>query len=122
MPNKKTIGTNGENAAISYLEAQGYQILSRNYQAGRYELDIIALEKDILCFIEVKNYQYNSLKPLYSAINSKKKYFLITAAKHFLATHRQYESLISRFDAIFASHTKSGTIIKIELVRDFFRP
>ena len=37
------------------LSKRGFVILERNYKVGRLEIDIIALEGDVLCFIEVKS-------------------------------------------------------------------
>lgn len=122
MVTKSIIGRNGEEFALKKLEKQGYKILYRNYRAGKKEIDIIALENNILCFIEVKNYLYNSLKPLYNAINQQKRWYLVAAATHFLATHQNYERYISRFDAVLTKHTANGEIIEFELIKDFFRP
>ena len=48
-------GKRGEGTANSYLQAQGYKIIETNWRFSRYgEIDIIALDKDTLVFIEVK--------------------------------------------------------------------
>ena len=53
--NKRSFGAIGEQLAAEYLEKKGFVILDRNYRSGRFgEVDIVALEKDFLCFIEVK--------------------------------------------------------------------
>lgn len=43
-----------ENHAVSYLEACGFSVLARNYRGYRGEIDIVALDGNTLCFIEVK--------------------------------------------------------------------
>lgn len=51
----KVKGKYGEDLAVNYLIKNKYKIIERNYRFSRYgEVDIIALDKDILCFIEVK--------------------------------------------------------------------
>lgn len=51
----KAKGNEGEDMACQYLESEGYEILERNYRAGRSEIDIIALrENSLLVFVEVK--------------------------------------------------------------------
>ncbi len=52
--NKREEGNKGEEWAVEYLERNGYEIIERNFQAGHYELDIIAQKNDWLVFVEVK--------------------------------------------------------------------
>jgi len=55
---KNNVGTKGEEVAKKYLEQKGFKILEKNYtnNFGRQlgEIDIIAKEKDVLVFVEVK--------------------------------------------------------------------
>jgi putative endonuclease len=49
------IGRLGEDAAASYLIENGYRISDRNFRIGKLgEIDIVAFEKEFVCFIEVK--------------------------------------------------------------------
>ena len=53
--NNKIVGKNGENIAKEFLEKQGFKILELNKKFSRFcEIDIIALDKNILVFCEVK--------------------------------------------------------------------
>jgi putative endonuclease len=54
MTGKKKIGDKGEEDAVHFLCANGYEVLSRNYRYGRGEIDIIAQKDDVLIFVEVK--------------------------------------------------------------------
>lgn len=47
-------GKKGETDARFYLQKKGYQILECNWRSGRSEIDIIAMHKNTLVFIEVK--------------------------------------------------------------------
>ena len=50
-----SIGKNGEEIAKKYLEKQGFKILEMNRKFSRFsEIDIIAMDKDTLVFVEVK--------------------------------------------------------------------
>lgn len=48
------LGRYGEGLAVDYLKTQGYKILERNFKARHVEIDIVAQDKDILVFVEVK--------------------------------------------------------------------
>lgn len=54
MNTNKETGKLGEDLAVDWLAARGDSILHRNWRFSYYEIDIITMRKDILCFIEVK--------------------------------------------------------------------
>ncbi len=47
-------GKNAEDIAVGYLKSKGYKILDRNYRHRFGEIDVIAVYKRILIFVEVK--------------------------------------------------------------------
>jgi len=55
---KRSFGDIGEKAAVKYLEKKGYKITELNYKntTGRMlgEIDIIAKDKEVIVFVEVK--------------------------------------------------------------------
>ena len=55
----KIRGDYGENAAAEYLKRHGYKILNRNWRCRYGELDIIASDGHIICFVEVKTRIWN---------------------------------------------------------------
>ena len=50
----RDLGNLGEELAIELLKKNGYKILQRNFQCKLGEIDIIALDKNTLVFVEVK--------------------------------------------------------------------
>ena len=52
---KQVTGTLGEDLACRFLMKHGFEIVERNYWQKCGEIDIIAKNKDILHFIEVKS-------------------------------------------------------------------
>lgn len=93
-------GTNSETLALEYLVSIGYQIVKRNFKFGRSgEIDIIAKDKDVLVFIEVKSrksFEYGS--PIESVPLSKRK-MIYSVAKGYLYVNKIENSEI-RFDFI----------------------
>ena len=51
---RKRIGDRGEEEAVQFLIANGYEVLERNWRWKRTEVDIIAQTGDVLVFVEVK--------------------------------------------------------------------
>ena len=54
IKNKRELGTKYEKTAMEYLQTKGVHILQSNYRNRYGEIDIIALDGDTLCFVEVK--------------------------------------------------------------------
>lgn len=51
---KLTLGKQGENWAVEYLQAQGFSIRARNFRSRVGEIDIVAYKNGQLHFVEVK--------------------------------------------------------------------
>lgn len=69
----KIKGKYGEDLAVNYLIKNGYAIVERNYRFSRYgEVDIIALDKDVLCFVEVKTRTSNAFGTALEAVTKQK--------------------------------------------------
>lgn len=115
---KKSFGAEGESAACSFLESNGFSVISRNFYAGRSgEIDIVAVNDKLVVFAEVK--ARNSEKfggGIYSITDSKKKK-LRASAKYYLMKNPEYNSAeySIRFDLIIV---KDG---KIEWIEDIIR-
>lgn len=54
LTDKQKVGNTGEDVVVKFLMKQGFSVLDRNYRRKWGELDIVAKNKDILHFIEVK--------------------------------------------------------------------
>lgn len=78
-------GALGEDAAVDYLRKNGFQIVERNWRAGKSEVDIIATRYDEIHFIEVKTRKVGSLTSPEEAINPQKVRALRRAASAYMA-------------------------------------
>jgi putative endonuclease len=54
MTYQKRIGKIGEAIAAKHLASKGYQILDQNFTSRFGEIDLVALDKDCVAFVEVK--------------------------------------------------------------------
>ena len=67
------IGNQNEEVALGFLEAEGFQIIERNYYARKLgEIDIIAIKEGVLHFVEVKSGQAD-FDPIYNFTVSKQR-------------------------------------------------
>jgi len=93
---KSTTGQHGETLVVHYLRDQGFAILERNYRKQYGEIDIIALNHEVLIFVEVK--MRRACRFDFSCVITPTKQKKIAAvARHYLARHT-YEYRAYRFD------------------------
>jgi putative endonuclease len=76
-------GKRAEDAAAQHLEARGYRVVARNVHAGGGEIDLIAQDGDVLCFVEVR--RRKKTDDALVSVSKKKQAFLVRAATAHLA-------------------------------------
>jgi putative endonuclease len=101
--NKTGAGREGEDRAAAYLEQQGMGIIARNFRSRTGEIDLVALDGDVIVFIEVKTWSAYTMDNLAYGIDLKKQRRIIETAKYFLSVHRKYNGMAVRFDVVFIS-------------------
>ena len=94
------LGHKGEDLAVQALENRGMQIIARNFRSSSGEIDIIALDKETIVFVEVKTWSVYSIENLQYSVNSRKQSRIIETAKYFLSVNRKYNEKAVRFDII----------------------
>lgn len=103
----------GENLACDYLLRKGYRILERNFRRGYGEIDIIAIYKNVLIFVEVKTRTSNNFGTPFEAITySKLKTLTRTVEFYKLKNPKLPEEL--RIDAISVVLDKGYSLKNIE--------
>ena len=106
MKNNIETGKSGELIAKEYLINKGYNILETNYRNKIGEIDIIAMDGDILVFLEVKTRRDYSYGYAFEAVNIKKQRKIINTSMVYI----KYKNLIDvqlRYDIIEVYLTKA---------------
>ena len=80
----KKIGHIGEEIALAFLEQKGYKILGVNVRTPFGEIDVVARQKEMIVFIEVKTRATSSLGPPYLNVTREKQMHLIRNALCYL--------------------------------------
>ena len=93
------LGKFGEDLATRYLQKQGYSIIERNFKARYGELDIIAVVKDILVFVEVKTRIGSAFGKPEEAVTPWKLKEVIKTAEYYVLLHPELSKSI-RIDVI----------------------
>ena len=95
---KRKRGAAYEVIATRYLEKQGLKILEVNYRIRQGEVDIIALDGDILVFIEVKYRKNTDFGQPWEAVSITKQRRICRAASHYC--YQKHEDRQVRYDVI----------------------
>lgn len=123
-----SLGDIGERAAALFLEENGYRIVMTNFKVpvGRNskgvavtgEIDIVALDDETLCFIEVKTRRSADFTPIITNVDLRKQ-------RQITRTARLYRRLFGvvdmpfRFDVVTVLMPKNADA-EIELIRNFW--
>jgi putative endonuclease len=112
----RLLGDRGERAAARYLRRRGLRIVTRGYHTPWGEIDLVARERDVLVFAEVKTRRRGTPA---EAVTQEKQRRLTLAALHFLRRHNLLEQR-SRFDVVAIVWADDGRSPRIEHFRDAF--
>jgi len=97
MKDSNARGIRGENAAALYMEKSGFVLLERNYRRTGCEVDIIAMEGDVLVFTEVKARSSTFGGYGREAVDYRKQQRIIKGALYYIVEHK-IEDKCGRFD------------------------
>ena len=115
----KQIGKMGEDLAAEFLKANHYNILERNYRNRIGEIDIIAEDNSVLCFVEVKTRTSNSFGFPLEAISRSKQRKISQTVLTYLKAHKIIEGDF-RFDTIAVMLDLAGGKPDINLIKNAF--
>lgn len=118
MPERNLeFGKIAEKAAAEFLKASGYKLLEVNYKTRLGEVDIIALDKDVICFVEVKARHSLEMGWPQEAVFLKKQRQISRAAINYLKAHKLLEKA-ARFDIVTLLY--AGNKPEISLIKNAF--
>ena len=105
-------GQRWEALAEKHLRREGYAVKERNYRARAGEIDLIAEEKGVLCFIEVKGRRGAGFGSPAEAVTVEKQRRIARAAEEYLAVKR-LGAPPCRFDVVAIQESDAGTEVTI---------
>ena len=109
-------GKDAEARACCYLQAQGLQLVQRNYHSRRGEIDLIMRDKDSLVFIEVRYRRQSRFGSAAESVNRHKQSKLIACANHYIQTYPERARQACRFDVV----SIDGNMNNIDWIKNAF--
>jgi len=126
--NSSKVGQIGEELAARFLEKKGYRLVCANYKVpiGRNqrgatvtgEIDLIALDEDVLCFVEVKTRSSDDFASPLAAVDLRKQRQIIRTAKVYRKIFR-LNDIKFRYDVVSIVLVENSRP-KIELFKGFW--
>lgn len=102
LPAHLATGIEGEDAAYFHLLRKGYRVVARRWSAGNLpgDVDLIAWQGSLLCFIEVKTRSARDMTPAEAAVDNHKRATLRRLASQYVRQLPQETAPEVRFDVI----------------------
>lgn len=110
---RKTLGHHGEQAAAIYLIEEGYIILDHNWRCEHGEIDLIALSRHELVFVEVRTRASAQFGTPEDSLTQAKAERLMQTAQAYLESH-PWDEINWRIDLIAIECEPSGKLIRLD--------
>lgn len=103
MSSTSARGRHGEQLAADYLADHGWRIVQKNFRGGRGEVDIVAVQDNVISFVEVKSWSTLPPESLEHGISQAKLKKIVGASREFLARNPVFDSFRARYDVVFVT-------------------
>lgn len=117
---RRDSGKAAEDAAARHLRANGYRILERNFSTPVGEIDIVALDGEVICFVEVRSHATADFGSAMEALTKKKQRKVARAALAYLK-RRRVEDAQMRFDFAAVEVADDGSH-QVNVIKSAFWP
>jgi putative endonuclease len=116
-PQHLLTGERGEEAAFFYLQRWGFVVVAQRWNDGPLpgDIDLIAWQDGVLCFIEVKTRTTKGIATASSAVDQEKRRILRRLAGRYLRQLPDHERPETRFD-IVTVYELAGKSREIQLI------
>ena len=114
---RQTLGRRGEREAEEFLRRAGLRVIERRFRLRCGEIDLVAIDGDLVVFIEVKTRGSGRFGGPFEAVDVRKRRRVTEAARSWLAKRRITDTPM-RFDVVGVFIDRDPPTI--ELVRGAF--
>jgi putative endonuclease len=102
LPAHLALGIEGEDAVFFYLRRKRYTVVASRWSSGDLpgDVDLIAWDGPVLCFIEVKTRSARTITPAEVAVDERKRTILRRLARRYVRQLPQPTAPPVRFDVV----------------------
>jgi putative endonuclease len=105
---RRWFGSRSERAAVHFLRRLGYSVLEHNFSCELGEIDIIALDRETIVFVEVRSTEAADTQLPALSVDPAKQRRLTRLALYYLQKRRLLDCA-ARFDVLAISWPVSAT-------------
>ena len=116
---RHALGRCGEQRAARFLERSGLRVIERRFRLRCGEIDLIALDRDTVVFVEVKTRRGRGFGAPAESVTAAKRRRMARTALAFLS-RRGWHERPCRFDVVEV--LDDGKTTEIKHIPDAFRP
>jgi putative endonuclease len=118
---RRILGIRGEREAEKALKKAGYRIVERNFRSSFGEIDIIAMDGDVLAFIEVKTRSNSAYGGPKEAVDRRKQGKIVKSSIDYIARKWRGGEPQSRYDVVSVEASDlAGKALACEIIKDAF--
>ncbi len=107
------LGKWGEDVAVEYLQSMGLVLLDRNWRCEEGELDIVALDGEVVVIVEVRTRSSDAYGAPEESLTPRKRRHLQKAALAYLQDKERLED-VWRIDVVAIEASRDGHVDRIE--------
>jgi len=115
---RRALGAAGESAAVRHLERRGYRIVEANVRCRLGEIDLVAIDAEVIVFVEVKGNRGRHFGAPEEMVTPAKQRRLTRLAGWYLQ-RRGWFGRPARFDVVAVDWEESGAA-RVRHFRDAF--
>ena len=117
---RKALGDAGERLAERVLAEHGFVILDRKWRAAAGEIDLVALDGDVLVFCEVKTRRGASRGEAEEAVGPAKAARLLALGESYVAAFPEHAERYWRIDLVAITLDRGGHVERVSHIANAF--
>jgi len=112
------VGASGERIAALALEQAGCRIIARNWRCAGGELDLVALDREILVCVEVRVRTGRAHGSAAESVVGVKTKRVLHAVAAFIGAHPEHGDRLVRIDVVAITLDRAGRVVETLHLRD----